>query len=712
MSDSDWKELKKQALDRKRDVVYNTDGCDALYFPKSLKATKENFISRRLTHALGTKIDTVSYCPLSSGFGYLTSKTTVGDQLLVDPDSKSSRNVTGEFLSQGTDPLQIAQEFSRDNNLEFFISLRCNDTHDIHHSKDNPFFLFPPYKEKHPELLMGSYYHRPRYSSWSSVDFSHKEIRNRFVAIVKELLTNYDPDGIELDFCRHLQYFRSVGYGLDASDEECEMMTDCMRQIRTLAESIGRKRGKPILVAVRVPDSLGYSRACGLDVEKWMQEKLIDIYIGSFYMRLNPWQDSVDVCKKYGVKFYPSMDETRIRKFAPGFNRHSFPAVRAREAAALAAGADGLYFFNREGEGWLHEGLRGSLDDIRFDDKSYFISYRYCPPQNYLSNGEDFNNLAPLSYYTPVYIATGSKREYKLEIGDDFSDPKVIAALPTLTAYIDVKELGSKVAIRVNGNELKRAEQISASKNSTIVFEAPLEFFKMGINKVEVSAKSSKEDNDKELAIFKGDHLLQNAQTQVPWCRLYAPANKAQSETIVDGAYRISDTGTKQTQCANLIYPIYEIPSKDLKIALDVKVQKSSCPLSNVIRIADGKNLEILTLEPNKISLYYTGKSIAFNTADKFHDYQITMKDSHIIVNVDGKEIFNEKMKVKVGDPISFLKHRIFSIAYMNEKSLLIGSLSEEGTGAALWKNIRLITDASGVLLNDLRFDLTFQKLL
>ena len=269
MTDIEWEDAKKQAVNRKRQIIYNTDGCDALYFPKGLEATRENFIAQRLTHAIGSKIDTISYCPVSSGFGYLTSRTKVGDQMLIKPPDEKARNITGDLLKIGTDPLKITEEFCNENNFEFFVSLRCNDTHDMTHRKSAPHPFFPPYKSKHPEFLMRSYNKRPPHCAWSAVDFTHKEVRGRWVAIAEELMTNYDLDGLELDFCRHLQYFKSVAWGNMATEKECRVMTDSMREIRTIAERIGRKRGRPILISARLPDCIDYAKAVGLDVEKW-----------------------------------------------------------------------------------------------------------------------------------------------------------------------------------------------------------------------------------------------------------------------------------------------------------------------------------------------------------------------------------------------------------------------------------------------------------
>ena len=80
LGDGDYAALKAAALARPRGFVYNTDGCDILYWPTNLPVSVENFTRRRLVHALGTRITTISYCPQSAGFGHFTCRKA-GDPL-------------------------------------------------------------------------------------------------------------------------------------------------------------------------------------------------------------------------------------------------------------------------------------------------------------------------------------------------------------------------------------------------------------------------------------------------------------------------------------------------------------------------------------------------------------------------------------------------------------------------------------------------------
>jgi hypothetical protein len=705
ISNTEWTRLKKQAVNRKREIIHNNDGCDAVYFPRKLKATKENFIKQRLINAKNTKVGTYSYCPLSSGFGYLISKTKVGDQLLIDPPhAKNKRNVTGELLKMGTDPVKIAEEFCRENNLEFFISLRCNDTHDQSHRKDKPHFLFPPYKGEHPEFLMGSYTKRPPHCSWSAVDFTHAAVRKRFVAITKELISNYSLDCLELDFCRHLQYFKSVAWGKEASKKELDMMTDCIREIRSFAEKTGRQRRHPILIAVRVPDSAGMCKAVGLDLENWMREGLIDIVIGGFYMQLNPWKKTVDLCHKYGVKFYPSMDESRIRNVAKGFNRNTYTTDRARVAAALNAGADGIYFFNRYGSRQLGN-MRGKLDDIRLKNKSYFVTYRYQSPSSYLSTGGRYKNIKNLSPVTPGFLIPGTRTDYYLDFGDDMNHPDVKQAEPTITvSAITARNSGSRLKIYVNDAPLK---QVKSSDKLTI-YSAPVKRFKPGLNKITVRVLPAANALKFEKMIMGGDKLLKG-RSQFPWRRLFVVHDFPRSEKIIDGAYRISDTGTKKSEMANLLYPLGGV-GEELNVRFQAKVERASDNLSVVFRIADGKNIEIVTLQPDKIGLCFTGKSVPFKTTDAFHNYEAIMKNGNFILKVDGKELFNTPVTMKADNPAGHLKNSAYRIANMDRQSLLFGSLSGPGTGAALWKNVRVVETNDRLQLKDLKFDVIFPK--
>ena len=66
----DWAAKRASAVNRARPLVYNTDGCDMLYWPSNLPVSVANFTQRRLVFTKDTHVTTVSYCPQSAGFGH------------------------------------------------------------------------------------------------------------------------------------------------------------------------------------------------------------------------------------------------------------------------------------------------------------------------------------------------------------------------------------------------------------------------------------------------------------------------------------------------------------------------------------------------------------------------------------------------------------------------------------------------------------------
>ena len=345
-----YRELRTEKLNKPRTVIHNNDGCDVIYFPIKEKYTAKNFLDKRSAGLIGTGVSTISFCPTASGFGNYTHNTKVGEVLLRHGYEfgirDGDRNITAEMIAEGTDPLQVNIEFARENGFEIFWSNRMNDTHDASHRKDKQYYLWTRFKENNPQYLFGDIGERLPSGRWSSVDFGHKVIRDLCVQFFKEVCDNYDVDGVELDFLRHFEIFKTVGRGGVASQEQLDMLTDMVTRIRKVTEDAGMKRGNPILVLTRVPTSPEYAKRAGVDIERWMDEGLVDIVVGSCYFRLDYWKNFAKLGKNRNVKIYAGLSESRVREEHPLLVRQQNAVFRARAAAAWEAGLDGMYSFN------------------------------------------------------------------------------------------------------------------------------------------------------------------------------------------------------------------------------------------------------------------------------------------------------------------------------------------------------------------------------
>jgi len=137
--------------------------------------------------------------------------------------------------------------------------------------------LLSTWERERKHLLIGEalpdWYHYKYTYTWA-MNYAKPEVRVRKLAIVNELCSNYDVDGIEFDFLRHWFYFKS-------SEEEAgiPLMNDFIRSVRKRLDEIGQQRGKRLRLVVRVPSTLRMCRRVGLDAPTWIQEGLVDLVV-------------------------------------------------------------------------------------------------------------------------------------------------------------------------------------------------------------------------------------------------------------------------------------------------------------------------------------------------------------------------------------------------------------------------------------------------
>jgi hypothetical protein len=488
------RQARKKAAHRKRRIIFNNDGNEPVYCLKGATATA--LLDCRTTPLLGSQVDSIFYCTWSSGFSFFTHNTKAGQVFDTTanpkhPENKSggfSRNKTADFIKQGTDPLQIMVEFCRENRIEIFWSFRMNDTHDAWGSWYGE-HLFPQMKKDHPEWLVASKAKRSRHGGWSAMDFNHKEVRDLAVQFVEEVCENYDVDGIEMDFFRHPVYFKNPAWGKDATQEERDKMTSMVRRVRKVTERAGLKRGRPILVGVRVPDSFGYCKAMGFDIVRWLQEDLLDIMAVSGYFRLNPWKASVQLGHRYDVPVYPCLSESRIGDSQARKIRASIACYRGRAANVWASGADGVYLFNSfnpRSSLWRQLGDPKALKTL---NKVYTTGVRGTKSINsWMANGEKrFLNRTILSPDRPVSLRLGKIATIELRMAEQIWKTTARELLPDVQLRLRGKELPgpADLSVRLNG------KQLNGGIKSGVWLDYSVEpvFVKKGANHFEIMLK-------------------------------------------------------------------------------------------------------------------------------------------------------------------------------------------------------------------------------
>ncbi len=467
----DFDEKKREIACRRRRLIFNNDGGDAKKPPEVEFETPRDFLDIRTSPLRGSHVDTVSYCT-SRGFGVFTHRTAAGRQDVSSP-------VVSGLGEEGTDPLKVMVEYCHAGGMEVFWSMRMNDTHD---GSRPEMFRANRFKAETPDVLLGGPDDPPLYGQWSAVDYARAPVREMARRFVEEVCRGYDVDGIELDFFRHPVFFRGTSRGEPVEDRESGMMTSLISDIAATALEEGRRRGRPFLIAARVPDDTDYCSTIGLEIERWMRDKLIDIYIPGGYFRLNSWEYSVKLGHRFGVKVYPGLSESRVGGgHHADFTRASDECYRARAMNAWNSGADGVYVFN------LFDPLRkiwremGEPGELAGKDKAYFASNRGT---GRVAGGAyphaHFMNIPRLNPGAPVTVRPGERKTVKLEIGEII--PGCRQVQPQIRLDVRVAPgmgRAEDVTVSFNGRRLK-------GKEGSLQFPLEPGFVRRGYNTVEI----------------------------------------------------------------------------------------------------------------------------------------------------------------------------------------------------------------------------------
>ena len=340
------KQLRKQAAHRPRRIIMNNDGNDTRWPVEGDLRNRETFLAKRTAPLLGSHVDAIFY-----GTGCSFNLYRHHSQETEPLKNAGDEEDWGWQLGlDGPDVLETMVDFGHQHGIEVFWSMRMNDTHD---TKPKNAWCFSQWKKDRPQLLMGQpgqefAYGRARWKGrWSALDYGQPEVRDKTFRILQDVATRYDVDGLELDFFRHPVFFRPQMTGDPVTQTHCDMMTGLVRRVRQMVDDVALGRERPMLIAVRVPDSFGYAKGIGLDIECWLQEELIDLLVVGGYFHLQPWEQTIAVGHRFNVPVYPCLSASRLSP--DRFNNLNVTRLhgwRGEASRAWEAGANGIYVFN------------------------------------------------------------------------------------------------------------------------------------------------------------------------------------------------------------------------------------------------------------------------------------------------------------------------------------------------------------------------------
>lgn len=252
----------------------------------------------------------------------------------IAPDRAFEREWTRmsyEWSRFGVDYPARALAAARVNGMRGWLSVRMNDAH-------------YPARPGHPYHSTFWRQHPEWHLEGTSLDYGRKEVREHYLALIRELLSKYEMQGLELDFMRHGHYFRP-----EKIHEGRRIMTAFVAEVRKLATDAAKRSGRRLQIAVRVPGTPWIAAQRGLDAVAWAKQGDVDLIAASPWWASTQSDIPVETWKGalIGTRAEVAVALEDGISSGPVKRRAMLPEEsRGVALAAVHRGADAIYLFN------------------------------------------------------------------------------------------------------------------------------------------------------------------------------------------------------------------------------------------------------------------------------------------------------------------------------------------------------------------------------
>ena len=259
-------------------VVFNDDADLAFVVPD--RAKSEELLRANVGALADTPVKTFVYC-VGMGGDLLYYNTRVASRVgwRKAPDETPGSLMEKRMenarvcLAAGADAVRTAGEAAKRLGLRFIPSLRMNDAHFManpdQHSMTSEFWFKhrAEFTIKDSPLAL-----QPAYGNL--LDFTHAAVRQlRLDTVLEVLERNHDlVDGFELDFNRFQVFFPKGRAATGAP-----LITELVRRVRARLDELALTEKRPMYLFVRVPPGVDDCTTAGLEIERWMNEGLVDL---------------------------------------------------------------------------------------------------------------------------------------------------------------------------------------------------------------------------------------------------------------------------------------------------------------------------------------------------------------------------------------------------------------------------------------------------
>ena len=388
------------------------------------------------------------------------------------------------MLDQGINPIEIFCERAHRNEMKFIAGARFGDDHGA--PTQGARWIFD-----HPDYILREVQPGPLAMPGNTLDFSFPEVRDFHFEAMAEIATRFDVDGIEITFRsnNHFPYPRAV------SRERQPLMTELLQRISDLLDEEGKRKGKKLLLGVRVPQTVEECHDCGLDIPTWIATGILDYVSPSdgMYSDHNArWEDFSQLTAATDCRLFPGIlpfcsasdarSDTVPWALQPGNKRsgtekhitfqsrvylHPMSADNYRAIAnnMYGSGADGLSSFNFQehytgnligrfpGDLAILTGLRDP-QAVRSEPRTYLFRAMY--------GGVDYHGAPGMAATGTINddkvllsrSSVGERGEYRLRLCENWDD--IGRAYIAIRAQ-DLRD-DEEIAIEMNGTTIPTAD--------------------------------------------------------------------------------------------------------------------------------------------------------------------------------------------------------------------------------------------------------------
>ena len=353
------------------------------------------------------------------------------------------------LIARGDDPPKVLAAGAHERGMLFMPSFRLNDRHGMHPWEGH----YGSLRRDHPEWNLTE-------AGNSGMDYGVPEVREHILKVVRELAERYDIDGIDLDFMRWPVYFK---------DEEVKantpVMTDFVREIRSILDEAGKSKNRRLLLSARVPLNIGEGKVInahelsedleclgvGLDVPTWIREGLIDIVCPMNFF-FTDWERMIvnmaewrKLTEGTNCGLYPTIHASAAAKYAPPYI--TAESYRGAAYSYYLHGADGIALYNL----WIQlDAIKGLNDPAALGAK----------PRRYHCRLGIEMGVGPVD-------VKGTRKDERRTC--DFFLPE------------DPQATGVKATLRFAGRNLTMDHQIAVDVNGTPVAPETITFKKLSV---------------------------------------------------------------------------------------------------------------------------------------------------------------------------------------------------------------------------------------